>query len=270
MPPKNKPAPNRAQRERLVEWIQTTLTAVDCKIKDPGQITLHRLNRAEYNNTIRDLVGVDFKPAADFPSDDVGYGFDNIGDVLSISPLLIEKYFNAAEQITEKAIVVPDVTTVRFNADRLDGDNDNGDGGGNVLLGVTGSTASVEYDFAKDGDYLFRVRAFGQQFGPEPAQMSLRLDGKELRLVDVTAVEKAPQNFEETINIKAGNTSYRRFIPTITKWWMRLTPKIAATAICWSSILKLKGRWANRNCQNRIGALFFRSQQHRTAKKPRA
>ena len=204
MPPKNKPAPTRAQRDRLVQWIQATLTDVDCKIKDPGQITLHRLNRAEYNNTIRDLVGVDFKPAADFPSDDVGYGFDNIGDVLSISPLLIEKYFNAAEQVTKKAIIVPDVKTVRFNADRLEGDDGNGGDNGNVLLGVTGSTASVEYDFAKDGDYSFRVRAFGQQFGDEPARMSLRLDGKELRLVDVTAVEKAPQNFEETITVKAG------------------------------------------------------------------
>ncbi len=204
MPPKNKPAPTRVQRDRLVEWIQGTLTAVDCQIKDPGQVTLHRLNRAEYNNTIRDLVGVDFKPAADFPSDDVGYGFDNIGDVLSISPLLIEKYFNAAEQITEKAIVLPDVKTVRFNADKLEGNDDNGGDGGNVLLGVTGSTAAVDYDFAKDGNYLLRVRAFGQQFGNEPVRMSLQLDGKELRLVDVTAVEKEPQNFEETITVKAG------------------------------------------------------------------
>ena len=53
---------------------------------------MRRLNRAEYNNTIRDLVGLDLHPADDFPSDDVGYGFDNIGDVLSISPLLMEKY----------------------------------------------------------------------------------------------------------------------------------------------------------------------------------
>ena len=93
MPPKRKPSPKRAQRDRLVEWIQTTLSAVDCNIKDPGHVTLHRLNRDEYNNTIRDLMGVDFKPAADFPSDDVGDGFDNIGDVLSISPLADGKIF---------------------------------------------------------------------------------------------------------------------------------------------------------------------------------
>ena len=204
MPPKRKPGPTRAQRDRLVEWIQSTLSAVDCNIEDPGHITLHRLNREEYNNTIRDLVGVDFKPAADFPSDDVGYGFDNIGDVLSISPLLMEKYLGAAEQITEKAIVVPDLKTVRFNAERLDPDSVNDTDGGNVLLGVTGSDATIEHEFARDGDYIFRVRAFGQQFGPEPVRMSIRLDGKELRLVDVKAEANAPATFEETINVKAG------------------------------------------------------------------
>ena len=69
-------------------------------------MTIRRLNRAEYNNTIRDLVGVDFHPADDFPSDDVGYGFDNIGDVLSMPPILMEKYLAAAETISEEAIVV--------------------------------------------------------------------------------------------------------------------------------------------------------------------
>jgi hypothetical protein len=60
--------------------------------KDPGRVTVRRLNRAEYNNTVRDLLGVDLKPADEFPADDVGYGFDNIGDVLSVQPILLEKY----------------------------------------------------------------------------------------------------------------------------------------------------------------------------------
>ena len=72
---------------------------------DPGRVTARRLNRVEYNNTVRDLLGVDFKPAADFPADDSGYGFDNIGDVLSLSPVLMEKYLAAAEKIARKAIV---------------------------------------------------------------------------------------------------------------------------------------------------------------------
>ena len=72
----------------LIEWIESKLFHVDCNLpRDPGRVTIRRLNRTEYNNTIRDLVGVDFKPAKDFPSDDVGEGFDNIGDVLSLSPL---------------------------------------------------------------------------------------------------------------------------------------------------------------------------------------
>ena len=77
----------------------------------PGNITLQRLNKAEYNNTIRDLIGLDLRPADDFPSDDVGYGFDNIGDVLSMSPLLMEKYMRAAENIAEAAIVTPGIHT---------------------------------------------------------------------------------------------------------------------------------------------------------------
>jgi hypothetical protein len=71
-------------------------------------VTVRRLNRVEYNNTIRDLMRVDFKPAKDFPADDSGYGFDNIGDVLTMSPLLMEKYFSAAEKIAAKAVAVPD------------------------------------------------------------------------------------------------------------------------------------------------------------------
>ncbi len=78
--------------------LQSAVSKAGCVLTpDPGRVTLRRLNRVEYNNTIRDLFGVDFRPADDFPSDDVGYGFDNIGDVLSLPPLLMEKYLAAAE-----------------------------------------------------------------------------------------------------------------------------------------------------------------------------
>ena len=66
---------------------------------DPGRVTARRLNRNEYTNTIRDLLGVDFRAERDFPTDDSGYGFDNIGDVLTMSPLLMERYMSAAERI---------------------------------------------------------------------------------------------------------------------------------------------------------------------------
>jgi hypothetical protein len=102
--------PTTAEREQLSAWLDATLGAVDCGLKrDPGRVTIRRLNRTEYNNTIRDLVGVRFQPAEDFPADDVGYGFDNIGDVLTLPPLLMEKYLAAAERIIEEAFKSPEL-----------------------------------------------------------------------------------------------------------------------------------------------------------------
>lgn len=106
MPPEKKAQPSEEERIRMVQFINEELAKFDCaELSRPGRVTLRRLNRAEYNNTIRDLMGVDFSPAADFPLDEVGYGFDNIGDVLSISPILMEKYLAAAEQIVSQAVL---------------------------------------------------------------------------------------------------------------------------------------------------------------------
>ncbi len=110
MPPRRRPQPTVAERERFEAWLDGTLGAVDCSLKrDPGRVTIRRLNRVEYNNTIRDLVGVHFQPAEDFPADDVGYGFDNIGDVLSLPPLLMEKYLAAAEKVIDEAFRSPEL-----------------------------------------------------------------------------------------------------------------------------------------------------------------
>lgn len=103
MPPQDMEQPSEAERMSLNRWIQQQLDNLDCSQAKPGRVTLRRLNRVEYNNTIRDLVGVSFRPADDFPSDDVGEGFDNIGDVLSMPPLLVEKYVEAAEKIVTEA-----------------------------------------------------------------------------------------------------------------------------------------------------------------------
>jgi hypothetical protein len=105
MPPENKPQPTLAERELITRWVTDLFFPCDCRNPDPGRVTIRRLNRVEYNNTIRDLVGVNFQPAADFPEDDTGYGFDNIGDALSLSPVLLEKYLTAAEKILDAAIV---------------------------------------------------------------------------------------------------------------------------------------------------------------------
>jgi hypothetical protein len=108
MPPEDRPQPTADESARLTAWIKAALERDNCgRPGNPGRVTIRRLNRAEYNNTIRDLVGVDYRPADDFPSDDVGYGFDNIGDVLSLPPLLMEKYLSAAATISERAIIRP-------------------------------------------------------------------------------------------------------------------------------------------------------------------
>lgn len=104
MPPDDKPQPSDAERSAFVASVNAVFAAANTAKPDPGRLTVRRLNRTEYNNTIRDLLHVDFKPAADFPSDDVGFGFDNIADVLSVSPVLMEQYLNAAEGIAEEAV----------------------------------------------------------------------------------------------------------------------------------------------------------------------
>src|SRR4051812_34571931 len=106
MPPEEKPQPTKLQKDLISAWAAEAMDYIDCTGPiDPGHVVIHRLNRNEYNNTIRDLVGVaDFNPANDFPADDTGYGFDNIGDVLTMSLLLAEKYLSAAEQVMDRAI----------------------------------------------------------------------------------------------------------------------------------------------------------------------
>jgi hypothetical protein len=104
MPPAEKPQPKPADRERLLRWIETAVFKVDPANPDPGRVTIRRLNREEYRNSILDLLGVQYDTDEAFPADDTGYGFDTIGDVLNISPLLMEKYIAAAEDIVGDAV----------------------------------------------------------------------------------------------------------------------------------------------------------------------
>src|SRR5690242_16591605 len=88
MPAEQKPRLSAAEQKRLEDWIKYDVFGIDPKNPDPGRVTVRRLNRIEYRNTIRDLIGVDFKAEEEFPADDTGFGFDNIGDVLTMSPML--------------------------------------------------------------------------------------------------------------------------------------------------------------------------------------
>ncbi len=200
MPPEDKPAPSEAEVDLLSRWIGSRLEATQCGDElDPGRVTIRRLNRAEYNNTIRDLFGLDFRPADDFPSDDVGYGFDNIGDVLTLPPILFEKYLDAAEQIADRAIRLPgepDGTLKAWKAEELDPS-----AGGQPIegrgrrLGTDGSIA-VPFAFPTKGEYTVRVRAFGEQAGDQPVRMAIEIDGKRGPRIDVKAVEGDPKWYE--------------------------------------------------------------------------
>ncbi|MGP0068647.1 MAG: DUF1592 domain-containing protein [Isosphaeraceae bacterium] len=134
MPPAEKPHPTPKEIGVLADWIKRDVFGSNPDEPDPGRVTIRRLNRVEYHNTIRDLMGIEFKAEEEFPPDDSGYGFDNIGDVLTVSPLLLEKYFQAAETIVKTAVprvskIIPERTYrgVEFrgeerglNGDRLD------------------------------------------------------------------------------------------------------------------------------------------------------
>ena len=107
MPPDDKPQPTKPERDAFLASAKAIFSNYDAKAKpDPGRVTIRRLNRSEYNNTVSALLGMEVQPADNFPTDGVGYGFDNIGDVLSISPLLMEQYLDAAQTVAEQAIPV--------------------------------------------------------------------------------------------------------------------------------------------------------------------
>jgi hypothetical protein len=109
MPPPGLPKPDSRDLATVTAWIDGLLRRNPETTSGPGRVTAHRLNRAEYNNTIRDLLAVPMRPADEFPLDDAGYGFDNNGDVLSVSPLLMEKYMAVARKISRVAVYGADV-----------------------------------------------------------------------------------------------------------------------------------------------------------------
>jgi mono/diheme cytochrome c family protein len=104
MPAERKPPLSPAEQQKLEHWIKLSVFRLDPNDPDPGRVTLRRLNRIEYRNTVRDLLGVDFNTEEEFPPDDTGFGFDNIGDALTMSPMLMEKYVAAAQTIVAQAV----------------------------------------------------------------------------------------------------------------------------------------------------------------------
>src|SRR5262245_29316304 len=105
MPPKGRPRPGDAEVKPVLAWLEAFLEHMDRQLPaDQGRVVVRRLNQAEYNNTVRNLLGVDFRPADDFPADVPGHGFDTVGGTLTVSPALVEKYLAAAEKVARTAV----------------------------------------------------------------------------------------------------------------------------------------------------------------------
>ncbi len=194
MPPDEKPRPDAETEQKLIAWLEEALSWVDpTKPADPGKVTVRRLNKDEYNRTIGDLFGITLTPADDFPDDDVGYGFDNIGDVLSISPLRMEQYLNAAERITRNLFYRPDElpldhTSTVAHYDKHDRKKiRNGSDRGLEL--IPGGQVSLPFHFPVPGEYEILVQAWGVE-KPEPQNKSNNerwLDTEEAYEFDPTA-----------------------------------------------------------------------------------
>lgn len=175
MPPKGIPKPPAAETAALIQYVNAEFDRADRAAKpDPGRIVTHRLNRSEYSNTIRDLLGVDFRANEEFPADDSGFGFDNIGQVLTVSPTLMQKYLQAAEQIASRAVggdplPKPGLFNPHDRIRRLGPD-----------------IAQLKYHIDYDADYVVRADLTGHRKPDDkPVTLVISVDGKPVKTVDV-------------------------------------------------------------------------------------
>src|SRR4029450_10292721 len=184
MPPDDEPQPPEHARQGVAGWSERELARIDrVTPPDPGRVTARRLNRAEYNNTIHDLLGVALRPADDFPQDDAGYGFDNIADVLSLSPVLMEKYLTAADAVARSAVFGPASLKPTLTRLRSDG-RKNGDARVFPLqYDISGLSLSNAFHAVHripvEGEYLVRVFLGGQRpANSAPIRLVSRHDGR--------------------------------------------------------------------------------------------
>jgi len=197
MPPAQQPRPRPEELAAVTDWLSRQLGTVSTKSAttqptDPysGRVTVRRLNRIEYDNTVRDLLGVDLHISNNFPQDDSGYGFDNIADVLSLSPVLMEKYLAAAEKISRTAIFGSErikPTLVRLRSGERNQipqltpltDYD--------LTGLSLPNAiHTTYRFPVDAEYVIRATLGGERpSASEAFQLALWIDGKLTQVVQV-------------------------------------------------------------------------------------
>lgn len=215
MPPPPIPQPPGELVSGATRWLREEFARQDRLIKpEAGHVSARRLNRTEYNNTIRDLLGVDIRPADAFPADTAAFGFDNISDALNLTPALLENYLSAAERSVRTALFGPEArkpaavhysAPVRINLTRgqkgLPPDVNNYD-----LTGLsTFHSFHLVHRFLVDGEYDFRLTLNGHRPNQsEPVHPALFIDGKLVREFEVDATDLEGQMVDCRIAVTAG------------------------------------------------------------------
>ena len=181
MPPLGAPRPDQASIESLVSFLETSIDRAALAKPNPGRSPLHRLNRSEYANAIRDLLALDIDATAFLPADDEANGFDNIADVLKVSPSLLEQYLTASRKIASLAVGDPNIAPVsavyRVPPDRAQADHIEG-----LPLGTRGGIV-IHHNFPLDADYDFRVNLLQNIVGYVPGlewphTLEITIDGE--------------------------------------------------------------------------------------------
>ena len=192
MPPEGSDHPPAEEVEAFFQHVEAALEEASRHAKpDPGHITVRRLNRVEYKNSVRDLLGADFDPTENFPADDVGHGFDNIGDVLTMSPLLMERYLEAAEAIATRVITLNPPKPARHyqKVTRLDPRNKDVPDKRFRILDPTATepwksgpftTGAAYFKFLPDAETYLRATLYSETESDTPVEVALLIQGKEL------------------------------------------------------------------------------------------
>ncbi|HET9863950.1 MAG TPA: DUF1592 domain-containing protein [Steroidobacteraceae bacterium] len=209
MPAEQKPPLSPAEQRTLEHWIKYEVFGIDPANPDPGRVTVRRLNRVEYRNTVRDLIGVDYDTNVEFPPDDSGFGFDNIGDALTLSPMLMEKYVAAAQTIVAEAVPTrprqPAMAVVSGLA--FAGTNARDKWGKRDLLFSEPAQVSASYENEKPGTYRVKLELeVNGSYFPDPgrAQVVFKVDGQQVLKQDFGYYDEKVFTFESTHPWAAG------------------------------------------------------------------
>lgn len=175
-------------------------------VSDPGRVTLHRLNRTEYDRTVRDLLGTTLQPARDFPPDDVGPGFDNNADVLTMSPLLFEMAERAAKELIATALREPLLAPVELVVEAEDADDKTGlsDGGEAWLMFTAGHRVAYSVEVPEPGRYRLEFDGWAMQAGDELVRARFRRGAEVLGEVEVDVTWETPGTFGIEVDAERG------------------------------------------------------------------